>query len=90
MRPMKSNNEKIFLLFLGGVFIAASAGASTDPAKAPLSSHRSTNITVTSSELEPFDLNRKTDAEERIKFYQDENTVVGFNDQGEPGVGTRF
>ncbi|OGW83240.1 MAG: hypothetical protein A3C47_02080 [Omnitrophica bacterium RIFCSPHIGHO2_02_FULL_51_18] len=87
---MKTNDGKVSLVFLAAVFTAVSVYASNEIAKASISPGRSTHFTVDSSELEPFDLNKKTDEEGGIKFYQDGNTTIGFNEDGGPAVGTRF
>jgi hypothetical protein len=93
-RPMKKVNKKrSFFLFLAVLFtslLSVSVSADSEVAQPASLSHRSTNITVDSSELEPFGSNEDSAREERLKFYEDEYTAVGFNDQGDPAVEKRF
>ena len=81
------NMKKNIALFLS-VFLGSQLGP-LGPARAD--SHKSTNIRVDSAELEPFSaFERKTEPEGKPVFYSDGATTVGFNDDGEPNVGTRF
>ena len=51
---------------------------------------RGTNITVDSSDREPFSLNKKTETDEKPVFYKDENITMGFNEDAEPNISSRF
>lgn len=51
---------------------------------------RSTNIKVDSSDLEPFSIDKHTDPEGKPVIYSDGQVAVGFNDDGDPNVATRF
>lgn len=88
-KKLSSGLRTLSFFFLAG-FAAVSAHASNEPTKATVTTGRSTNMKVESSELEPFDLNKKTGDDDRVKFYKDENTAVGFNEDGDPSVATRF
>lgn len=65
------------------VFADAGAGEETPIKKGP-------NVSVDSTELEPFDINKKTDPEQKPEIYVDQNTTIGFNDDAQPSVGMRF
>ena len=55
------------------------------------SASKNTNITVDTAESGLISLNEKTKAkDERLKFYDDDSTTVGFNEEGDPAVGMRF
>lgn len=60
--------------------------ASNELAKAA----KSTNITVDSTDLEPFALETKEESDERIQFYNDGEVVAGFNEDGDPHIGRHF
>ena len=51
---------------------------------------RPENITVNSSEIEPFSLGDKPESDERLEFYRDGEVIGGFNESGEPNIGRRF
>lgn len=48
------------------------------------------HVTVDSSELEPLSIDKKTDPAEKPIIYSDGSTSVGFNDDAEPNLSTRF
>ncbi len=95
MAKMKTCNfnliRKNLFFLIGTIFLASSfAFAEADIPKTSEMPKKGPNFTVDSSDLEPFDLNKKTDPDEKPIFYKDGNTTVGFNDEGEPNVGMRF
>ena len=54
-------------------------------------SHKSTNVTVKSSELQPFSINEETEPKnKRTVFYSDQNSSVDVNENGEPNLNMRF
>ena len=87
---MKISNAKAVLFLPVVFFLTTSAYASDGLAKAPHSTGKSTHMTVDSSELEPFSLIEKPEPDERIQFYKDGDVVGGFNENGEPNIGTKF
>ncbi len=53
--------------------------------------HKSTNVTVDSSNLEPFSLNEKTGSkEDYAASYSDQNSGIEVNDKGESNLNMRF
>ena len=68
----------VFVLIFGFIFFAPNLYA-----KGP-------NFTVDSNDLEPYDLNKKSEPDEKPILYADGNTTVGFNDDAQPNVGVRF
>jgi hypothetical protein len=64
------------------VFLLASAPA--------WAASKGTNVQVDSGDLEPFSLNRKTDPDDRFKFYEKDSTSVGFNENGDPSLNLLF
>lgn len=80
----------VFALILGFVFsisnLYADAPAATDSGLA----HKGPNVSIDSNDLEPYDLNKKSDPEQKPVLYSDGNTTVGFNDDAQPNVGVRF
>ena len=78
--------------FLLGVSVCAgllsAPGEAAEPNSAP---HKSTNVTVESSKLEPFSIDEKTEPEnKRATFYSDQNSSVDINENGEPNLNMRF
>jgi hypothetical protein len=51
---------------------------------------RPENIVVDTKELGPINLNEKAEAKERVVFYEEGNTAVSINDDGDPNVGMKF
>ena len=53
--------------------------------------HKNINVTVESSQLEPFSIDEKTEPKEkRAVFYSDQNSSVDINENGEPNLNMRF
>ena len=48
------------------------------------------NVQVDSRDIAAFSTVNKKDKEERLSFYRDDSTSVGFNDDGEPNVNMRW
>ena len=54
-------------------------------------SHKSTNVIVSSSDLEPFSLNEKTESKEkRLSFYSDDKANIDINENGDPNLNMHF
>lgn len=54
-------------------------------------SHKSTNVIISSSDLEPFSLNKKTESEEkRPTFYSDDKANIDINENGDPNLNMHF
>ena len=53
-------------------------------------SKKNINVTFSSDDLEPFDINKKTEPEERTTFYSDPNANIDVNENGEPNLNMRF
>ncbi len=52
---------------------------------------KSTNVTVDTLETGLISLNEKTEPKEKnLQLYQEGDTSIGFNDEGEPNWGTHF
>ncbi len=52
---------------------------------------KNTNVQIDSRELVPVSLDEKLGKrEEKFHFYKDEDKTIGFNDNGDPNVSTRF
>lgn len=78
------------VILLAGILTTASLIAAGGAAAASVS-HKSTNVTVASSDLEPFSLDEKTEPKEKgIVFYSDQNSSVDINENGEPNLNMRF
>ncbi len=66
------------------LFLFLMAGTSTGWAKGP-------NTTVSSNDPEVASIERwMNQSDPKPSFYQDDSTSVGFNDNGDPSVSTRF
>ncbi len=57
---------------------------------ASLTSRKGPNMSVNSEDLEPYDINKDSDPDEKPVFYADDKMVVGINENSEPNVGMRF
>ena len=78
-----------FLLFAFVLFSFLSACG--EAAELSASPHKSTHVTVESSELQPFSINDKTEPKDkRTVFYSDQNSSVDVNENGEPNLNMRF
>lgn len=77
----------LFLAVLHPALAFADAGPEPQE-EAPVK--KGPNVSIDSSELEPFDINKKTDPEQKPEIYVDQNTTIGFNDDAQPSVGMRF
>lgn len=66
--------------------------ASSAVCAAEATAHRGTNFTIDTVESGPISLNEKSEpgGEKPPIFYKDHDSTVGFNEDGEPNVGTRF
>lgn len=92
----------MFLLFCASIVPAAAdadpaepVDASADllgPVQAPAPRRSNTNITVDSSELNPFIVNEedRRKKEDRLVFYRDEAVNVDINDDGDPNLNMQF
>jgi hypothetical protein len=79
------------IIFVLGIFMIASKTGWTDAdPSAPSQPKKGPNFTVSSDELEPFSIDKKTDPDEKPVLYSDGNMAVGFNDDAQPNVGYRF
>ncbi len=74
----------IRILMMGLVVCAAFCGTSAH------AGNTNTNCQVSSEELENFWKHKPKAEEDKPVFYKDEKTSVGFNDNGDPTVATRF
>lgn len=68
----------LFFAVLGFIWAQRSASA------------RPENIVVDTKELGPINLNEKAEPKERVVFYEEGNTAVSINDDGDPNVGMKF
>ena len=88
-------NNMFMKRYLAGVFLIglcfAASLAVAEETDDHFSSHKSTNITVSSSDLEPFSLNKKTESEEkRPTFYSDDKANIDINENGDPNLNMHF
>lgn len=82
--------ENFVAVFLIGLFFTTPLFAAEE-ATGRSFSRKSTNVTVSSSDLEPFSLNEKTESnEERHKFYSDDKTSIDVNEDGDPNLNMHF
>lgn len=52
---------------------------------------RSTDVVIDTNDSGPISLNDKVNADnERVVFYQEGNTAVSINEDGDPNVGMKF
>jgi len=83
-----SVKKSAIILVSGVLSFAPLVHAGGESGAAP---RKNTDVQVSSSDLEPFSIDKKTDPDGgKPVFYSDGSTTVGFNDDGEPNVGTRF
>ena len=93
---MKKNNKSPVLIqglkfSLCAAVLSGFLSARGEAAESNISPHKSTNVTVESSQLEPFSINEKTEPKEkRAVFYSDQNSSVDINENGEPNLNMRF
>ena len=78
----------VSLLF--SVCLSLSVYAESGSSAASPSSHKGPNMSVSSEDLEPFDINKESEPDEKPVFYADDKMVVGINENSEPNVGMRF
>lgn len=81
---MRTNKSAVWLVLLG-VLCPAAAGAASASAKG-------TNIVVDTADTGLISVNEKSEpeGEKPPVFYQDKDTSMGFNENGEPNVGMHF
>ena len=77
--------------FVFGFVIFCFLSVCGEASEAYPSPRKSTNVTVESSQLEPFSINEKTEPKDkRAVFYSDQNSSVDINENGEPNLNMHF
>ncbi len=76
-------NKHLFILLVLSIFSGMLAVCVEDAYARPI------NMTVDSSQIDPFSLTKKPEPDERLEFYRD-GEMVSYNENGEPNIGRRF
>ncbi len=83
-------NITAFVLISGFIFSIPNFCAAETASTEPVLARKGPNVTIDSNDLEPYDLNKKSNPEEKPILYSSGNTTIGFNDDAQPNVGMRF